>query len=179
MTTTTTTTTTTKSSFNQFNETWLQNLRGLVSQLKSAPSPPTKPDDHQILSTLIDKVIDHFTEYYRTKSALSKTDVLTIFAAPWSTSLERSLNWVAGWRPTTLFHLLITESSSLFESRITDILRGVKTGDLGDLSPRQFGRVSDLQCETVRFINSSSSSSLYATFTTRKMFIINIKFYYI
>ncbi|CAM8877314.1 unnamed protein product [Rhodiola kirilowii] len=149
-------TTITTTSFDRFNDTWLDQLRHLVAQLKSAPSPPTTPDHHHILRALVLKVTDHFADYYRTKSAVSTADVLTIFSAPWSTSLERSLHWVAGWRPTTLFHLLITESSSLFESRILDILRGVKTGDLGDLSPCQFGRVSELQCETVREENGIS-----------------------
>lgn len=37
-----------------------------------------------------------------------------------------------------MFHLVYTESSTLFESHIVDILRGLRTGDLGDLSPSQF-----------------------------------------
>ncbi|CAI0440803.1 unnamed protein product [Linum tenue] len=77
-----------------------------------------------------------------------------MFTAPWATSLERSLHWIAGWRPTTLFHLVYTESSILFESHIVDILKGLKTGDLGDLSPTQFRRVSELQCDTVREENA-------------------------
>ncbi|GFZ05094.1 hypothetical protein Acr_17g0006660 [Actinidia rufa] len=54
-----------------------------------------------------------------------------------------------GWRPTTAFHLVYTESSILFELQIGDILRGLRSGDLGDLSPAQFRRVSELQCDTV------------------------------
>ncbi|CAN1335575.1 Protein DOG1-like 2 [Linum perenne] len=77
-----------------------------------------------------------------------------MFTAPWASSLERSLHWIAGWRPTTLFHLVYTESSILFESHIVDILKGMKTGDLGDLSPAQFRRVSELQCDTVKEENS-------------------------
>uniref|UniRef100_A0A7N0RDW4 DOG1 domain-containing protein n=1 Tax=Kalanchoe fedtschenkoi TaxID=63787 RepID=A0A7N0RDW4_KALFE len=145
---------TARDSFERFNDTWLEHLRHLVAQLTSAPCPPTTPDHNRAIRDLIQKVVDHFADYHRTKS--SAADVLTVFAAPWSTSLEHSLHWITGWRPTTLFHLLITESSSLFASRILDILRGVKTGDLGDLSPSQFGRVSELQCETVREENEIS-----------------------
>uniref|UniRef100_A0A7N0ZWY9 DOG1 domain-containing protein n=1 Tax=Kalanchoe fedtschenkoi TaxID=63787 RepID=A0A7N0ZWY9_KALFE len=145
--------TTRASSFEQFDSTWQDHLRQLVAQLSSAPRPPTTPDHNHVLRSLIHKVTQHFADYHRAKSSL---DALTIFSAPWSTSLERSLHWVAGWRPTTLFHLLITESSSLLESRIFDILRGLKTGDLGDLTPRQFGRLSELQCETVREENEIS-----------------------
>uniref|UniRef100_A0A803QGX7 DOG1 domain-containing protein n=1 Tax=Cannabis sativa TaxID=3483 RepID=A0A803QGX7_CANSA len=57
---------------------------------------------------------------------------------------------MAGWRPTTVFHLIYSESSILVESHIIDILRGLRTGDLGDLSPSQFRRVSELQWETVK-----------------------------
>jgi len=90
----------------------------------------------------------------------AEKDPLHVLASPWATSLERSLHWVAGWRPTTAFHLIYTESSLLFESHIIDILRGFRTGDLGDLSPNQFRRVSDLQCDTV------SNSISYCTFAT-------------
>lgn len=96
----------------------------------------------------------HYDEYYRVKSLAAKNDVLSLFSAPWLNFLERSLHWIVGWRPTTLFHLVYTESSILFESHVIDILRGVRTGDLGDLSPSQLGRVSELQCETVREENA-------------------------
>ncbi|RVW43001.1 Protein DOG1-like 2 [Vitis vinifera] len=55
-----------------------------------------------------------------------------------------------GGRPTIVFHLIYTETSARFESHIADILHGVRTGDLGDLSTAQLHRVSELQCETVR-----------------------------
>lgn len=77
-------------------------------------------------------------EYHRAKLVTTEKDVIGLMAAPWSSALERSLHWVGDWRPTTLFHLVYTESSILFESRIVDILRGFRTGDLSDLSPSQF-----------------------------------------
>ncbi|QHO29106.1 hypothetical protein HN873_024442 [Arachis hypogaea] len=92
----------------------------------------------------------HHEEYFRAKSLITENDPLSVVASPWATTLERSLHWVTGWRPTTAFHLVYTESSVLFESHIGDILRGVNTGDLGDLSPTQFRRVSELQCDTVK-----------------------------
>lgn len=57
---------------------------------------------------------------------------------------------MAGFRPTTLFHLIYTESSIRFESHVADILRGCRTGDLGELTPGQLARVSELQCLTVQ-----------------------------
>ncbi|XP_002524536.3 protein DOG1-like 4 [Ricinus communis] len=141
-------------SFCRFYETWFDQLHRLFHQLSKAPKPPTSEYDASHLSNLVDKLMDHYAEYYRVKSEAVERDVLAVFTAHWASSLERSLHWIAGWRPTTLFHLVYTESSILFEPRIVDILRGISTGDLGDISPSQFRRVSELQCETVREENA-------------------------
>lgn len=136
--------------FPTFYESWFDQLHQLLHQLSAATRPPSTAEDNQKLNMLIDKVMGHYEEYYRTKSVASQKDPLQVLLSPWSTTLERSLHWIAGWRPTIAFHLVYTESSVLFESHIIDILRGVRTGDLGDLSPSQFRRVSQLQCDTVR-----------------------------
>ncbi|KAL5803118.1 hypothetical protein ACOSQ4_031423 [Xanthoceras sorbifolium] len=142
------------SSFNRIYETWIDHLNQLVHQLSTAPNPPTTQDQHQYLDNLLAKTMTHYAEYYRMKSAFAERDVFNIFSAPWASTLERSLHWITGWRPTTVFHLVYTESSIMFESHIFDILRGLRTGDLGDLSPSQFRRVSELQCETVKEENA-------------------------
>ncbi|XP_030514685.2 protein DOG1-like 4 [Rhodamnia argentea] len=138
------------SGFDRFYGVWLEQLRQQVDQLAAAPKPPTTADHHQQLHHLVTKFMNHYADYYRTKALAADRDVLAVLAAPWITALERSLHWIGGWRPTTVFHLVYTESSILFEARIIDILRGFRTGDLGDLSPSQFRGVSELQCDTVR-----------------------------
>ncbi|XP_055960806.1 protein DOG1-like 4 [Mercurialis annua] len=125
-------------SFSRFYDNWFEQLHHLVHQLNKAPKPPSTDEDATHLAHLVDKLMSHYAEYYRVKSVAAERDVLTVFTAPWASWLERSLHWIAGWRPTTLFHLVYTESSILFESHIVDILRGLRTGDLGDLSPTQF-----------------------------------------
>ncbi|KAG2681671.1 hypothetical protein I3843_11G155700 [Carya illinoinensis] len=137
------------SSFTNFYETWFDHLRQLLNQLSASPRPPSNPDQQRDLVHLVRKVMSHYSDYYRAKSLAAHRDAVSVLAAPWATSLERSLHWIGGWRPTTAFHLVYTESSIRFESHIVDILRGQRTGDLGDLSPSQFRLVSDLQCETV------------------------------
>jgi hypothetical protein len=106
--------------------------------LRTAPKPPSSQDDRSHLSSLAQKIVSHYAEFYRVKSMAIESDVLSVFTAPWASCFERSLHWIAGWRPTTLFHLVYTESSILFEFHIADILKGRSTGDLGDLSPNQF-----------------------------------------
>ncbi|KAL7129440.1 hypothetical protein ABFS83_13G066100 [Erythranthe nasuta] len=135
--------------FQCYYDTWFSQLRQLVQQLSQSPNPPTTDEHHHQLRQLINKAMSHYADYYAAKSVSAKHDVLEFFSPPWTTALERSLHWIGGWRPTTAFHLVYTESSILFESHVIDILRGFHTGDLGDLSPVQFARVSELQIQTV------------------------------
>jgi hypothetical protein len=137
------TTTMTTTNFTQFYDSWYSQFNNLIHQL-TISSTQTENSEELIL-----KVMSHYEDYYKAKSTAVEKDPLHVLSSPWATSLERSLHWIAGWRPTTAFHLIYTESSLLFESHIVDILRGFTTGDLGDLSPNQFRRVSDLQCDTV------------------------------
>ncbi|XP_004489078.1 protein DOG1-like 4 [Cicer arietinum] len=137
---------TTTTTFAQFYDSWFDQFHCLVQQLNT----PNQTDAEE----LIRKVMSHHEDYYNAKSMAAEKDPLHVLASPWATTLERSLYWIAGWRPTTAFHLIYTESSLLFESHIIDILRGLRTGDLGDLSPTQFRRVSDLQCDTVKEENA-------------------------
>lgn len=122
----------------RFYEAWFDELHHLLNQLRAAPKPPSTEDDITHLNQLVQKLLSHYAEYYRLKSLAIESDVLSVFTAPWASCFEKALHWVAGWRPTTLFHLLYTESSIVFEFHIADILRGRRTGDLGDLSPTQF-----------------------------------------
>ncbi|XP_010487301.1 PREDICTED: transcription factor TGA2.3-like isoform X1 [Camelina sativa] len=150
-------------SFKKFQQSWIEQLQHHLNHLRSAQNHHRNSvtGDEERLREAVERVMEHFREYHRAKWATTEKDVVGVMAAPWSSALERSLHWVGGWRPTTLFHLVYTESSILFESRIVDILRGFRTGDLSDLSPSQFrikfvkGRtVSELQCETVKEENA-------------------------
>jgi hypothetical protein len=136
-------TTMTTTNFTQFYDPWYSQFNNLIHQLTISSTQTQNSEE------LIQKVMSHYEDYYKAKSTAVEKDPLHVLSSPWATSLERSLHWIAGWRPTTAFHLIYTESSLLFESHIVDILRGFTTGDLGDLSPNQFRRVSDLQCDTV------------------------------
>lgn len=149
------------STFTAFYTAWSDQLQQLLRQLCSAPKPPTTQDHLHHLNHLVNKVLSHYAEYYRVKAAAAERDVLDIFAAPWASAFEKSLHWIAGWRPTTVFHLVYTESSILFESHIVDILRGVRTGDLGDLSPTQFrlSRSTCMQTNGFCFFGSNSITS--------------------
>ncbi|KAG5569126.1 hypothetical protein H5410_058892 [Solanum commersonii] len=141
-------------SFQKFHEEWHEHLRELVQQMTKAPKSCTTDQDEQHTILLIQKVTSHINEYYRVKSLEAKNDILYIFSAPWSNSLVRSLYWIAGWRPTTAFHIIHSECGIHLETHITNILNGFRNDDLADLSPNQLTRFSELQCETIRQENT-------------------------
>ncbi|GFP79600.1 transcription factor tga3 [Phtheirospermum japonicum] len=137
--------------FHRFYDTWSDQLRQLLHQLSQVPSPPTTDEHRHQLQQLVQESMSHYDEYYRAKSTATKQDVMAFFsAASWTTALERSLQWIGGWRPTTAYHLIYTECSILFETNVLRLLQGLSTGDLGDLSSAQFSRVSEMQIETVQ-----------------------------
>ncbi|KAJ0264085.1 DNA-binding protein-related [Hirschfeldia incana] len=143
-------------SFKKFQHSWVEQLQHHLNHLRSVQNyhRNSASGDEARLREAVERVMGLCREYHRAKLATTEKDVVGVMAAPWSSALERSLHWVGDWRPTTLFHLVYTESSILFESRIVDILRGFRTGDLSDLSPSQFRTVSELQCETVKEENA-------------------------
>lgn len=127
-------------SFKKFQHSWVEQLQHHLNHLRSVQNHHrnSATGDEERLKEAVERVMELCREYHRAKLATTEKDVIGVMAAPWSSALERSLHWVGDWRPTTLFHLVYTESSILFESRIVDILRGFRTGDLSDLSPSQF-----------------------------------------
>ncbi|XP_064948050.1 protein DOG1-like 2 [Musa acuminata AAA Group] len=99
---------------------------------------------------LVDRAIALYECFFRARSTAARSDPVRAYAAPWATALERAAHWVAGWRPNALIHLLYSESSLRFESQLPDLLLGVHSGDLGDLSSAQLGRIDELQRRTIR-----------------------------
>ncbi|XP_073021058.1 protein DOG1-like 4 isoform X2 [Primulina eburnea] len=146
-------------SFHKFFESWLveqnQYLEKLVSASKENQQREEQAVSQQelnetILIPLIEKVIQHYEHYYRAKSRWAKNDVLIMFNPSWTSSLEDAFLWIGGWRPSMAVHLLYSKSGLQLEARIVEILRGISTGDLGDLSPGQLEKVDELQKVTIR-----------------------------
>ncbi|XP_072993346.1 protein DOG1-like 3 [Typha latifolia] len=125
---------------------WLQELRSLRHELRAC----LYTGNHTALPSLITRTLAHYESYYRTRSDLTRSDPVKAFTTPWASSLERSVAyWIAGWRPNTLIHLLHSESGRRFEAQLEDLLLGVHSGDLGDLSPVQVSQIDEIQRRTV------------------------------
>ncbi|KAI3451605.1 hypothetical protein Pfo_008270 [Paulownia fortunei] len=156
-----------RESFHKFFECWIveqnQHLQELVSASKEQEQQQQQREqgwnggtetqeevDERVLRPLLERVIQHYEHYYRAKSRWAKNDVLSMFNPSWRSSLEDAFLWIGGWRPSMAFHLLYSKSGLQLEARLDELIQGLSTGDLGDLSPSQLEKVNVLQKETIR-----------------------------
>ncbi|ESW31872.1 hypothetical protein PHAVU_002G275400 [Phaseolus vulgaris] len=97
------------------------------------------------LQSVKDKVVEHYESYYKTKSRCAKQDVLAMLSPTWTSSLEDAFLWIGGWRPSMAFHLLYSKSGLQFEARLQELVQGLRTHDLGDLSASQISQLDEMQ----------------------------------
>ncbi|XP_009757325.1 protein DELAY OF GERMINATION 1-like [Nicotiana sylvestris] len=146
--------------FHKFFETWLaeqnQELKELVSASRDVSKDNNIVVEERVLVPLIERVIQHYEGYYGEKSKYTEEDVFGMLNPTWRSNLEGAFLWIGGWRPSMAFHLLYSKSGLQFEPRLPQLIRGITTGDLGDLSPDQISKVDELQKKTIREEKDSS-----------------------
>ncbi|CAM8951903.1 unnamed protein product [Rhodiola kirilowii] len=143
--------------FHKFFECWLveqnQHLHSLITASQhlngNGATSNGRITDYE-LRQLINRVIRHYEDYYRVKSCCTKNDALAMFSPSWLSSLENAFLWMGGWRPTMAFHLLYSKSGIQLEAALADLIRGLTTDDLADLSSAQLNRIDELQRSTIR-----------------------------
>ncbi|CAN0891106.1 Protein DOG1-like 3 [Linum grandiflorum] len=94
--------------------------------------------------------MDHYEHYYKVKSAWAHHDVKSMLSPSWRSSLEDAFLWIGGWRPSMAFHLLYSKSGLQLETKLHDLIRGLTTADLSDISAAQLRRIDELQRATIR-----------------------------
>ncbi|KAL0398456.1 UNVERIFIED_CONTAM: protein DELAY OF GERMINATION 1 [Sesamum radiatum] len=102
------------------------------------------------LSQLVEKNIRHFQEYVGRRVSLAREDVCPYFSPTWCTSLEGSMLWAGGCRPSIFIRLVYALSGKEISSRLEEYLRGNRTGGLGELSSSQINSINSLQLKTIR-----------------------------
>nr|GMC64575.1 protein DOG1-like 3 [Ipomoea batatas] len=148
--------------FQKFFECWLVEQKRDLEQLVSAVKTHLQDGrsntnqggednhNHNHLRPLIQRVINHYEHYYKVKSRYGKRDVIAMLTPSWRSKIEDAFMWIGGWRPSMAFDLLYSKSGLQLEPRLSELLSGLKTGDLGDLSPDQLTRIDELQRKTIR-----------------------------
>ncbi|KAM4087282.1 hypothetical protein ACJW30_10G166500 [Castanea mollissima] len=109
-----------------FFEGWLVRQQSFLEQLLHSISSDTTNQQ----TSLIQQVPAHYQEYYEEKAKIPRNDVFLLFCPPWLSSFERSLLWVAGYKPYLVF-------------KIVD-------GAVNDLKAEQTLRMEEVKVETVK-----------------------------
>ncbi|KAF3949297.1 hypothetical protein CMV_024818 [Castanea mollissima] len=109
-----------------FFEGWLVRQQSFLEQLLHSISSDTTNQQ----TSLIQQVLAHYQEYYEEKAKIPRNDVFLLFCPPWLSSFERSLLWVAGYKPYLVF-------------KIVD-------GAVNDLKAEQTLRMEEVKVETVK-----------------------------
>ncbi|KAE9602756.1 hypothetical protein Lal_00049444 [Lupinus albus] len=135
--------------FHIFFECWLAEQNQLLKELLDAEEPKTHLTDEE-LQALISKVVKHYEYYYKAKSKWAKQDVLAMLSPTWRSSLEEAFLWIGGWRPSMAFQLLYSKCGLQFEAKMNELIQGLRTCDLGDISATQLGQVDEMQRKTIR-----------------------------
>lgn len=141
--------------FSGFFERWLgqqnRDLQDLISAGKgNSESTRSGGESTQSLAQLVDRVMQHYENYYRVKGESEKQNAIEMLTPSWRSTLEDAFLWIGGWRPSMAFHLLYSKSGLQLEAGLSALLSGLSTGDLGDLSASQLARIDELHQQTVR-----------------------------
>nr|XP_019702008.1 protein DOG1-like 4 [Elaeis guineensis] len=105
-----------------FFDAWIAGLEELQNELLSAPRD--RPD---LLRPLVARALNHYQDYYHEKARLAARDVLRVFSPRWLTPFERSFHWIAGWKPSLAFRLLLSIAMAL--SQVLAVARRVRDGE--------------------------------------------------
>lgn len=136
-------------SFSRFFESWIAEQSRDLEQLRAAASAePAAPEAD--LRRLVDQVLGHYAQYYRTKAAAADDDVQCMFTPSWTSTTENLYLWCGGWRPTAALQLLLTKSGMQLQYQLPVFLSGGGLkDDLGDLSAAQLQAADQLQRRTI------------------------------
>jgi len=90
--------------FVNFFKGWLVRQQSFLKQLLHSISSDTTNQQQQ--TSLIQQVLAHYQEYYDEKAKIARNDVFLLFCPLWLSSFERSLLWVAGYKPSLVFKIV-------------------------------------------------------------------------
>lgn len=121
-----------------------------ISSSSSSSTSNTSASSDSNLKQLIEKSIKHFQDYMDTRRHLACSDVTAYLAPTWCTTLESSMLWISGCRPSSFIRLLYAMSGKEFESHLSNYLQGNRSRHLSGLLSVQLNSVDDLQRKTIR-----------------------------
>uniref|UniRef100_A0A7N0UBU0 DOG1 domain-containing protein n=1 Tax=Kalanchoe fedtschenkoi TaxID=63787 RepID=A0A7N0UBU0_KALFE len=131
-------------------------LAELLLTQNASPNEDREEHDERC-GQVIHKSIRHFEEHTRDRSRLAHRDIGPFIAPAWCTAFENSLLWIAGCRPSAFIRLTYVLCGFELETHFSQVLHGVETQTMCDLTGQQLSLIDDLQRRTVRGEDSLSA----------------------
>ncbi|KAF9604283.1 hypothetical protein IFM89_004989 [Coptis chinensis] len=153
-----------RNNFNKFFQSWIDeedlHLHELISVSKTqAETKSSRDEQERVLRPLIDRVIQHYEDYYITKTISGKQDVLSVLSPSWTSTLEDAFLWIGGWRPSMAFHLLYSKFGLQMESKLAEIIRGLGTVN------ESIGLEHEVEALRVQLVAANTYAERYKTST--------------
>ncbi|KAK9153055.1 hypothetical protein Sjap_000535 [Stephania japonica] len=134
----------------------------------------------QRFQALIAMSLNHFEEYAKKRRQLARTGTPSfLFSPTWTSSFENSHNRIACCRPPIYIRLLYCLCGSGLESQLSDFLRGVRRGNLGDLSVWQLQRINELHGKIISAEEKTTSelASLQESLAVQRFVVMSTEFW--
>ncbi|KAM7266537.1 hypothetical protein ACFE04_004434 [Oxalis oulophora] len=133
-----------RETFESFFKEWLDRQQNLLDQLRSSVvvidgNNALKNDTNNTM--LSDHVLSHYLQYYSEKSKAANQDVLLFFSPPWFSSLEKTLFWIGGFKPSILFKVIDRSINDLttYQKDMIEQIKAETTNEEKKLSGKMAG----------------------------------------
>ncbi|CAH9083136.1 unnamed protein product [Cuscuta epithymum] len=97
---------------------WLEEQNRRISELRGAINAHAGDVELRII---VDSILAHYDDIFRTKGDAAKADVFHILSGMWTTPAERCFLWLGGFRASELLKLLINQLEPLTEQQLLSI----------------------------------------------------------
>lgn len=99
-------------------ERWLEEDNRHMSEIRTGLQAHLSDND---LRLIVDGYIAHFDEVLRLKAVAAKADVFHLIIGTWMSPAERCFIWMAGFRPSDLIKILVSQMDLLTEQQLMGI----------------------------------------------------------
>ncbi|KAL7129439.1 hypothetical protein ABFS83_13G066000 [Erythranthe nasuta] len=99
---------------------------------------------------LVEKGVQHFEDYCGKRAVMAQHDATSLMSPAWCTSLENAALWVGGCRPSLSIRLVYSVCGSELDEQLEEFLRGVRKGNLAEISGQQLHMINALHCRIVK-----------------------------
>nr|KYP46694.1 Transcription factor TGA3 [Cajanus cajan] len=119
--------------FEAFLQGWMERQRDYLDELITAQRHYHELQEDEI-KQLINRVLNHYGQYFEEKSKIAQQDIILVFSPPWFSSLEKGFYWVGGFKPGMSFQLVnsaVPDLSETQKGRLTYLKQVTKVKERG------------------------------------------------